>query len=154
MSTDHSHHGPAHGGHAHAEHPEPHPHHPHGTGHGGDPIPEPENIQVAPLALVAIVSVLTFVIGSIWALRIRANTEREMNPSLAAALPPSLGAEEQGIVDQIPFELNHWVKDDRRHNGLKLQGYGWVDQKAGTIHIPIERAMELVQQEANKEPRK
>lgn len=147
---DHHHHGPAHGEHAHAAHPEPHPHHPHGTGHGGDPIPEPENIQVGPLAAVAIISILVFAIGSVWALRIRANTEREMNPALAAGLPPSLGAEEQGIVDQIPFELNHWVKDDRKNGQARLKGYGWVDQKAGTIHVPIERAMELVVAESHK----
>jgi hypothetical protein len=27
-----------------------------------------------------------------------------------------------------------------------LNSYGWVDQKAGVVHIPIERAMELVAQ--------
>jgi hypothetical protein len=26
----------------------------------------------------------------------------------------------------------------------RLEGYGWVDQRAGTAHIPIERAMELL----------
>jgi hypothetical protein len=26
----------------------------------------------------------------------------------------------------------------------KLNSYGWVDEKAGTVHIPIERAMELL----------
>jgi hypothetical protein len=28
----------------------------------------------------------------------------------------------------------------------KLNSYGWVDEKAGTMHIPIERAMELLAQ--------
>jgi hypothetical protein len=28
----------------------------------------------------------------------------------------------------------------------KLNSYGWVDEKAGTMHIPIERAMELLTQ--------
>jgi hypothetical protein len=28
----------------------------------------------------------------------------------------------------------------------RLNTYGWVDEKAGTAHIPIERAMELVAQ--------
>jgi hypothetical protein len=28
----------------------------------------------------------------------------------------------------------------------KLNSYGWVDEKAGTVHIPIERAMELLVQ--------
>src|SRR4029077_20068895 len=28
----------------------------------------------------------------------------------------------------------------------KLNSYGWVDQKAGTVHIPIDRAMDLLAQ--------
>ena len=34
----------------------------------------------------------------------------------------------------------------------KLQGYSWVDQKAGVVHLPIERAMELTAEKygANK----
>jgi len=31
----------------------------------------------------------------------------------------------------------------------QLNSYGWVDQQAGTVHIPIDRAMELVAQEAS-----
>jgi hypothetical protein len=31
----------------------------------------------------------------------------------------------------------------RAAQSAKLHGYGWVDRKAGVIHIPIERAMEL-----------
>ncbi|MEZ4616096.1 MAG: hypothetical protein R2867_11425 [Caldilineaceae bacterium] len=27
---------------------------------------------------------------------------------------------------------------------MRLHSYGWIDQEAGTVHIPIERAMELV----------
>jgi len=29
----------------------------------------------------------------------------------------------------------------------QLNSYGWVDQKAGIVHIPIERAMELISQQ-------
>src|ERR1700733_11579806 len=28
----------------------------------------------------------------------------------------------------------------------RLNSYGWVDQQAGTMHIPIERAMQLIEQ--------
>ncbi len=30
----------------------------------------------------------------------------------------------------------------------QLNSYGWVDQQAGTVHIPIDRAMQLEAQEA------
>jgi len=32
------------------------------------------------------------------------------------------------------------------HEDKELYSYGWVDEKAGTVHIPIERAMELIAQ--------
>ena len=32
----------------------------------------------------------------------------------------------------------------RQHEEERLNSYGWVDQQAGVVHIPIERAMQLV----------
>ena len=32
----------------------------------------------------------------------------------------------------------------RAHNEQVLNSYGWVDQKSGTVHIPIEKAMDMV----------
>ena len=150
MTTPEPHaHGPAHDGHAHADHPghgghEAHP-------HGAKPATEPERIAMVPLIAVGVVSVLVFALGSLWALRIRGATERAMNPTGAAVvMPKGYGAEEQGIVDQIPFELNTWVAKDRKENGGKLQGYRWIDAQAGTVHVPIERAMELIVEESHK----
>jgi hypothetical protein len=34
----------------------------------------------------------------------------------------------------------------RQHEDQILDNYGWVDKKAGTVRIPIERAMDLVVQ--------
>lgn len=36
----------------------------------------------------------------------------------------------------------------RARESAQLDGYGWVDQAKGRVHIPIERAMELVAKEA------
>jgi hypothetical protein len=38
------------------------------------------------------------------------------------------------------------IKDFRLKEEQTLNTYGWVDEKAGVVHIPIERAMELVAQ--------
>ena len=38
------------------------------------------------------------------------------------------------------------LNDVRRSEEETLNSYGWVDQKSGVVHIPIERAMELVAQ--------
>jgi hypothetical protein len=53
------------------------------------------------------------------------------------------------------------LDDDRLREEKTLYSYGWVDEKAGTVHIPIDRAMELIvhrglpvrsQAEANASP--
>jgi len=49
---------------------------------------------------------------------------------------------------------NPKLEEDERGqlNGIRLReeqtlySYGWVDEKAGTVHIPIERAMDLLVQ--------
>ena len=129
------------------------PAHTQHDGHGhGSAATEPEVIGFGKVISVGVLSVALFVIGSIWALKIRTATEAAMNPagSRYTALPAGFGAEEQGIVDQIPFELNTWVAKDRAEAAAKLKGYSWLDKQNGTIHVPIERAMELVVAEAAK----
>jgi hypothetical protein len=36
------------------------------------------------------------------------------------------------------------LNDFRRQEEEQLNSYGWIDQKVGVVHIPIERAMQLV----------
>ena len=38
------------------------------------------------------------------------------------------------------------LRKDLMNQEDQLNSYGWVDQKAGVAHIPIERAMELIAQ--------
>jgi len=35
----------------------------------------------------------------------------------------------------------------RAHETERLSTYGWIDRQAGVVHVPIERAMELVAKE-------
>lgn len=39
-------------------------------------------------------------------------------------------------------EINNFRMEEEQY----LNSYGWIDQKAGSVHIPIERAMQLVAQ--------
>ena len=48
---------------------------------------------------------------------------------------PKLEEDERGQLNGI-----------RSNEEKMLYSYGWVDEKAGTVHIPIERAMELLVQ--------
>jgi hypothetical protein len=53
-----------------------------------------------------------------------------------AAFPsPKLEEDERGQLNDI-----------RMNEEKTLYTYGWVDEKAGTVHIPIERAMDLIVQ--------
>jgi hypothetical protein len=122
--------------------------HAHGAAPGGQgSATEPEHLEIGKVIAVGVISILVFVVGSIWALRIRADVVRAVPHR---PLPASFGAEEQGIVDQIPFELNQWVARDRKAAMAKLHGYGWIDRQARTVRLPIERAMELVVEEGVK----
>ena len=140
---------PATAPHAHTKRHDEHDAH---AGHHAGPATEPEVIRFGQVITVGVLSVLLFAVGSVWAMKIRSATEASMNPagSRDTALPAGFGAEEQGIVDQPPFELNRWVEKDRAEAAAKLKGYGWVDQQSGVIHVPIERAMELVVMESAK----
>jgi hypothetical protein len=48
---------------------------------------------------------------------------------------PRLEIDERGQLD-----------DGRAREEQTLYSYGWIDEKAGTVHIPIERAMDLLVQ--------
>lgn len=38
----------------------------------------------------------------------------------------------------------------RQEQELQLSGYFWIDEEAGIVHLPIERAMDLVVEEARE----
>lgn len=61
---------------------------------------------------------------------------RQVTPDEAGKFPqPRLETNERGQLNDV-----------RLPEEETLNSYGWVDQKAGVVHIPIERAMELVAQ--------
>ena len=45
---------------------------------------------------------------------------------------------------QLEEDEIHELREVRDAEEEKLYTYGWVDQNAGTVHIPIERAMQLI----------
>ena len=52
-----------------------------------------------------------------------------------------------GDLDQTLIETDDTTAHDRRTELDRLNHYGWVDQSHGVVHIPIQRAMEIVAQE-------
>ncbi len=52
-------------------------------------------------------------------------------------LPPSPRLQEHPAVE---------LQNLRRHEDEILNNYGWVDQKAGTVRLPIDKAMDILAQ--------
>lgn len=71
-------------------------------------------------------------------------------PSDTRRIPPRYNGDYQKYLqDQFPapqLEVNERTElnDVRLREENILSTYGWVDQNAGTVHIPIDRAMDLL----------
>jgi hypothetical protein len=112
-----------------------------------DTLPPPPQEHDAPNVAKAVViaagTLAVFAVGIAWVIVIL-RSRPEPPDAFRAPQPNELRQPEIGIVDQPPFEgdtrLESLQEGQRRH----LATYGWVDRDAGTIHIPIERAMELL----------
>ena len=95
---------------------------------------------------VGVGSLVVFALGVLatWLL-LEARTRKLLPPGTPPAPPVATGAIKIGIVHQNLFEhagadaelLLAPLRD-------RLGTYGWIDRAHGIIHIPIERAMELV----------
>jgi hypothetical protein len=127
---------------AHA-HSEAHDEH---DGHGiAHPPAELDLIPSGRIVWVGVVAMIVFVAGSLAAAWQMQATRRASNPEGAVVLPASAGQAKIGIVEQRLFEHANqgvaWREQARRH----LDSYGWVDQAKGVAHIPIDKAMDLVE---------
>jgi hypothetical protein len=70
---------------------------------------------------------------------------------------PAETAPQNAAAEQLPKDLE-WkataasrrttLNELREQQAQQVSSYGWVDQQAGVVRLPIERAMELVVQDA------
>jgi hypothetical protein len=62
---------------------------------------------------------------------------------------PAGGASEPGHPSEVsamettPFAIRAQGLEDRARASGWLASYGWIDRRAGLVHIPIERAIDL-----------
>jgi len=95
--------------------------------------------------------------GMFWYLDTRYETgQPPVSPLVSAAptdtrrIPPQFGNNYEKYLEQdFPapqLEINERTElnDIRLHEEDTLSTYGWVDQKSGTVRIPIDRAMDLL----------
>ena len=76
--------------------------------------------------------------------------EKSLQPLGPDPIPAEIGRPEINIVDQVPFDVTRALQTYRAERIERLSSWGWVDKKAGTVHMPIDRAMDLVVKEQKK----
>jgi len=112
--------------------------------------PEPEErLPFGKIAAVGIAAVVLFSGAVAWAKHMLAVETRAALPH-GEAPATRVGQDEIGIVDQKMFELEGRAERLRRDQLQRRDSYGWVDQDAGIIHIPIQRAMDETVQELSR----
>lgn len=106
---------------------------------------EPEGLAIGTIVLVSLASLVVFTAGVYWAERI---LDREAPVTRSA---DEAGDAEIGIVNQLPFAQDVRAQTIRERDLERLASFGWVDRKAGRIHVPVERAMEALVAEEHPE---
>jgi len=101
------------------------------------------------VAAAVIFAIATFVV---W--RYLDAREKVLQPVGPAVVPGKLGDAEVGIVDQVPFDVTRALQVYRNEHIERLSSWGWMDRKEGTIHMPIDHAMDLVVQQYQKEQKR
>ena len=104
-----------------------------------DPI-EPDQIAAHWVARSLIISAIVIVTSVVFV--------KLAYPSNPGAIPrdPALRLPEPRLQLDEPADLRALREREAQH----LNSYGWVDRASGTVHIPIERAMQLVLEEQGR----
>jgi hypothetical protein len=119
----------------------------HGGGHEGDrPSLRPAAIgSAAFLGLIAIGFVLSYFLE----IGLRKHDESQSPPANPLAL--ELGRQ---LPPEPRLQVNPGrdLTEHRRAEQEILDGYGWVDKKAGIVRIPIEQAMDILAKRGGTAP--
>ena len=127
----------------------------HQPSHAVEHMPPPaaqaeEGIKWGAVLGAGIGSLVVFAIAILIVVRMLHAREKALQPLGPDPMPRQIGQIEIGIVDQVPFDVTRSLQAYRAERTQRLETWGWVDRKAGIVHMPIDRAMELVVQEQKK----
>jgi hypothetical protein len=109
-----------------------------------------ESIHWGKVIGVGVGALALFTVATLVSYKVMAVREKELQPLGPDPLPRQIGQNEVGIVDQVPFDITRALQIYRDDRNRRLESWGWVDRKAGTVHMPIEQAMDQVVKEAKK----
>jgi hypothetical protein len=119
----------------------------HEPSHSAEQLPPPEaqadeRIPTAKIVTIGLASLIVFAAATFWSWKLMDRELRVIQPGGPAPVPKEIGKPEIGIVDQVPFEITRSAVRTRREQEQWLNSYGWIDRDKGTIHVPVERAMD------------
>jgi len=112
-------------------------------------VQEPEGMATKRPVLVAVVCLVIFTLATLWAVAIMCGEERPL-AARADLTTMEIGKPEIGIVNQRLFLLQLDAKEKREEQLRRLNSYGWVDRDKQVIHLPIDRAMQLLSAEPQR----
>ena len=118
--------------------------HSHSTGSHGQTHVGSDEMNLAKIVLVGVVSLVVFAVGVTAAYFLwqgQLGQIRQGGPEKDRA---QLGKAEIGIVDQVLFTADNRIEEWRAEHKKRLETYGWIDKAKGIAHIPIEQAMAKV----------
>lgn len=127
-------------------------HEPQGAHEHPAPIQAQEDmgINAGKIIAVAITALVIFALATWWSAGIYQKQSKALQPNGPDPIPAVIGSPEIGLVEQVPFDLSRKSQLYQAEHRKRLESWGWVDQKTGVVHMPIERAMEQVVQESKK----
>ena len=110
----------------------------------------PDTIDVRPL-LIAALALGLLVVGSVVLLRwvlssVERGDVREHGPAVRADATTIFPA------PALQVDPANDIAAYRREKNAELDSYRWIDRSAGTVAIPIERAMELLARRSSTRP--
>jgi hypothetical protein len=104
---------------------------------------EIDRVATSRLVTIGAVAILIFAIAIYWAARIQARHGQGLHNR--APLRSQVGRQEIGMVFQTPFDRPFGIAAQINAAKMERLGrYGWIDRDRGIVHIPIERAMQLI----------
>jgi nitrate reductase NapE component len=100
----------------------------------------PRRISFFAIGLAALVIIALLVCYGLLVWMVKSEVRRPEAPT-QFAVPMAPMAQ-----PQLAVEPGRTMKALRRQEQTRLNSYGWVDQERGIVHIPIERAMDMLVQ--------
>lgn len=110
----------------------------------GHPVQEEDRVASGKIIATAVISLAVFGIGALWSIKIQRDEMGSIVTSGESVVTSDAAKRkpEVGIVYQTPFNLSKFADDKAAEKAAWLSTYGWIDKKVGTVHIPVEEAMQ------------